>query len=103
KFGTRDEQTGEYPEQVKLDVPLPRISEYSGIDFSQVDEIVIKRHAYEAHLAPVIRTLLERAKRLLPDQASYSLAILAGNSSNLPIVRTLTREVLDITDARIHF
>lgn len=104
KFGTRDDSTSEYPDQLKLDVPLPKISEYSGIDFSQVDDIVVKRGDYEAHLAPVIRTLLERAKRLLPDpQNGYSLAILAGNSSNLPIVRTLVREVLDMTDARIHF
>ena len=51
----------------------------------------------------MIKTLLERAKRLLPDNSSYSLAILAGNSSNLPIVRTLVREVLDLTDGRIHF
>lgn len=104
KFGTRDEQTQQYPEELKLDVPLPKISEYCGIDFSQVDEVVVKKNDYEARLAPVIRTLLERAKRLLPDpQAGYSLAILAGNSSNLPIVRSLVREVLDMTDARIHF
>lgn len=102
RFGTPD-ASGKYPDEVVLSVPLPRIQEYSGIDFTQVNDVTIKRGQYEPRIAPQIREALEKAKRLVPNGEPLALAILSGNSSRLPIVRAMAQEILDLDARNVHF
>lgn len=102
KFGTPD-ASGKYPDQVVLSVPLPRIQEYSGIDFSQVNDIVIRSSSYEPRIEGPIRDALEKAKRLIPHGEPLALAILSGNSSRLPIVRRMAEKLLSLEPSNVYF
>jgi len=94
---------GEYPDSVVLTLPLPRLSEFTGIDFSQVGDVAIQAPEYEQRIEPRIRQVLEKARRLLPDREPLAAAILSGNSSRLPIVRRLAQELLHLTPTNVHF
>lgn len=100
QLGTPD-ANGDYPEAVTLAVPLPHIQEYSGLDFSQVDEITISAKELEPQLEPILREVLAKAQRLIPPNQPLGLAILSGNSSRLPIVNRLAREILK--PLHVHF
>lgn len=102
KFGTPDEG-GKYPDQVVANKALPRIQEYCGIDFSQVNDCVIKRSQFEPRLEKPIKDALEKAKRLVPNNEPLALAILSGNSSRLPIVRRLAEQVLSLEPSNVYF
>lgn len=102
RFGTPDAE-GRYPDEVVLAVPMPRVQEYCGVDFTQVSDIVIKREHYEPRIAPQIREALEKARRLVPGNEPLGLAILSGNSSRLPIVRALAQEILGLDARNVHF
>ena len=102
RFGTPDPD-GNYPTEVTLDIPLNHVQTFTGVDLSQVDEIVLRKSEWEPRVAPRIRAILERARRLLPDGEPVAQAILSGNSSRLPLVGELVREVLELTPGNVHF
>ena len=100
QLGTPD-AAGAYPEEVTLSVPLLHLQEYTGVDFTQVDTIRVARKELEPALEPAIREVLEKARRLLPPNQPLGLAILSGNSSRLPVVNRLVKELLQ--PLQVHF
>ena len=100
QLGTPD-AAGNYPEEVTLSVPLVHLQEYTGVDFTQVDTIKVLRKELDPALEPAIREVLQKARRLLPPNVPLGLAILSGNSSRLPVVSRVVKELLN--PLHVHF
>lgn len=106
KFSTPD-ASGSYPEVVVLSTPLPRLEEWTGVNLSVLEDLVVRRDEWESRIVDPLREALERVRRVVRSEGgssrAVSLLLLTGEGAGLPIMRRLAAEVLDVEVSRMWF